>query len=136
MLASLAGLAASAFERAVAHEESLRRQKLRRDLDLARQVQQGLLPKQPPTLPGYDVFDFYAPAQQVGGDYYDYVPLPDGRLVVVMADVSGKGVSEGWNHFLVRVANDRGGWQFQARLECRYPTLAPLLQTDVVRPGP
>jgi len=93
VLASLAGLAARAFEQAVAHEERVRREKLRRDLDLARQVQQGLLPKHPPVLPGYEVFDFYAPAQQVGGDYYDYVPLPDGRLVIVMADVSGKGVS-------------------------------------------
>lgn len=93
VFASLAGLAARAFEQAVAHEDRVRREKLRRDLDLARQVQQGLLPRHPPVLPGYDVFDFYAPAQQVGGDYYDYVPLPDGRLVVVMADVSGKGVS-------------------------------------------
>jgi serine phosphatase RsbU (regulator of sigma subunit) len=42
---------------------------------------------------GYDVFDFYSPAQQVGGDYYDYVDLPDGRVVVVLSDVSGKGVS-------------------------------------------
>jgi sigma-B regulation protein RsbU (phosphoserine phosphatase) len=93
VLASLAGLAARAFEQSMAHEETVRREKLRRDLDLARQVQQGLLPKHPPVLPGYDVFDFYAPAQQVGGDYYDYVPLRDGRLVIVMADVSGKGVS-------------------------------------------
>lgn len=93
VLASLAGLAARALARAVAHEETVRREKLRRDLELARKVQQGLLPQQPPDLPGYDVFDFYAPAQQIGGDYYDYVPLPDGRLAVVMADVAGKGIS-------------------------------------------
>lgn len=93
VLASLAGLAARALEQAVAHEDRVRREKLKRDLDLARQVQQGLLPKHPPSLPGYDVFDFYAPAQQVGGDYYDYVPLRDGRLGAVLADVSGKGVS-------------------------------------------
>jgi len=93
VLASLAGLAARALAQAVVHEEQLRRAKLRRDLDLARQVQQGLLPRQPPPLPGYEIFDYYAPAQQVGGDYYDYVPLPDGRVAVVLADVSGKGVS-------------------------------------------
>ncbi len=93
VLASLAGLAARAFEQAVAHEDHVKRETLKRDLDLARQVQQGLLPKQPPAMEGYDVFDFYSPAQQVGGDYYDYVDLPDGRVVVVLSDVSGKGVS-------------------------------------------
>lgn len=93
VLASLAGQAARALEQAVAHEDRVRREKLRRDLDLARQVQQGMLPKHPPEIPGYDIFDFYSPARQVGGDYYDYVPLPDGRVVAVLADVSGKGVS-------------------------------------------
>jgi len=93
VLASLAEQAARAIEQAVAHEDRVRREKLRRDLDLARQVQQGMLPKQPPEIPGYDIFDFYSPARQVGGDYYDYVPLPDGRVVAVLADVSGKGVS-------------------------------------------
>jgi sigma-B regulation protein RsbU (phosphoserine phosphatase) len=93
VLASLAEQAARAIEQALAHEDSIRREKLRRDLDVARQVQQGMLPKQPPEIPGYDIHDFYSPARQVGGDYYDYLPLPDGRVVVVMADVSGKGVS-------------------------------------------
>ena len=93
VLASLAEQAARAIEQALAHEDRVRREKLRRDLYVARQVQQGMLPKQPPVIPGYDIFDFYSPARQVGGDYYDYVPLPDGRVVAVMADVSGKGVS-------------------------------------------
>lgn len=93
VLASLAEQAARAIEQALAHDDRVRREKLRRDLDVARQVQQGMLPKQPPQIPGYDIFDFYAPARQVGGDYYDYVPLPDGRVVAVLADVSGKGVS-------------------------------------------
>jgi beta-galactosidase len=50
--------------------------------------------------------------------------------------LSGLSLEKGWNHFLVRVVNDRGNWQFQARLECRYPTLAPLLRTEVARPTP
>ncbi len=41
---------------------------------------------------GYQFFDFYEPANQVGGDYYDYIPLPGGRLGVIVADVSGKGI--------------------------------------------
>ena len=93
VLASLAEQAARAIEQALAHEDRVRREKLRRDLDVARQVQQGMLPKHPPEVPGYDIFDFYSPARQVGGDYFDYVPLPDGRMVAVLADVSGKGVS-------------------------------------------
>jgi sigma-B regulation protein RsbU (phosphoserine phosphatase) len=93
VLASLAEQAARAIEQAISHEERVRREKLRHDLELARQVQQGMLPKKPPEIPGYDVFDFYSPARQIGGDYYDYVPLPDGRVVAVLADVSGKGVS-------------------------------------------
>lgn len=49
--------------------------------------------------------------------------------------LTGLSLEKGWNHFLVRVANDRGGWQFKARLQCRYPTLAPLLRTEVARPA-
>ena len=50
--------------------------------------------------------------------------------------LTGLSLEKGWNHFLIRAVNDRGGWQFQARIECRYPTLAPLLQTEVARPTP
>ena len=56
-------------------------------------MQRGLLPAAPPQLPGYYFFDFYEPANQVGGDYYDYIELPGDRLAVVLGDVSGKGVS-------------------------------------------
>jgi serine phosphatase RsbU (regulator of sigma subunit) len=62
-------------------------------LELAHRVQRGLLPPAPPVLPGYHFFDFYESANQVGGDYYDYVQFPDGRVAVVLGDVSGKGVS-------------------------------------------
>jgi sigma-B regulation protein RsbU (phosphoserine phosphatase) len=51
------------------------------------------LPSAPPQIAGYHFFDFYEPANHVGGDYYDYIDLPGGRLAVVLADVSGKGVS-------------------------------------------
>ena len=80
-------------ERPAARERRCEQQALQRDLELAHKVQQGLLPSAPPKIAGYQFFDFYEPANQVGGDYYDYVPLPDGRLAVVVADVSGKGVS-------------------------------------------
>jgi sigma-B regulation protein RsbU (phosphoserine phosphatase) len=93
VLAGVAGQAAKAVEQATAHDERVAQEQIKRDLELANRVQQGLLPVVPPCLPGYEVFDFYEPAHQVGGDYFSYVPLPDGRLAVVLADVSGKGVS-------------------------------------------
>ena len=43
--------------------------------------------------PGYEFFDYYQPAAQVGGDYFDYIPLPDGRVAIVVADVVGHGVA-------------------------------------------
>lgn len=92
VLASVAGQAAFAVENAQLHEAALRRQALERDLQLAHTVQQGFLPSRPPELSGYQFFDFYEPANQVGGDYYDYIPLPGGRLGVIVADVSGKGM--------------------------------------------
>jgi serine phosphatase RsbU (regulator of sigma subunit)/pSer/pThr/pTyr-binding forkhead associated (FHA) protein len=92
LLASVACQAAVAVENAQLHETAMRQQSLERDLELAHKVQQGILPSAPPQLPGYEFFDFYDPASQVGGDYFDYVPLPNSRFGVVLADVSGKGM--------------------------------------------
>jgi sigma-B regulation protein RsbU (phosphoserine phosphatase) len=93
VLAGIAGQAAQAVEQAVAHDRRVQQEQIKRDLELAHRVQQGLLPTRPPEIPGYEVFDFYEPAQHVGGDFFAYVPLSEGRLAVVLADVSGKGVS-------------------------------------------
>lgn len=93
VLAGLAGQAARVVEQAIAHDDRISREQLNRDLELAHRVQQGLLPSCPPAVEGYEVFDFYEPARHVGGDFFTYVPLPDGRLAVVLADVSGKGVA-------------------------------------------
>ena len=93
VLAGVAGQASQAIEQALAHDERLAREHLARDLELAHRVQQGLLPSRPPELPGYEVFDFYESARHVGGDFFGYVPLAGDRLAIVLADVSGKGVS-------------------------------------------
>ncbi len=93
VLASVARQAAFAVENAQLHETAMRQQRLDYDLQLAHQVQQGFLPEQAPLIEGYEFFDYYEPASQLGGDYYDYIPLPGGRLAVVVADVSGKGVA-------------------------------------------
>lgn len=77
--------AARAVEMARLHHE-------RRDLEAATQIQKSFLPDEHPRVPGLQFFDAYASAQQVGGDYYDYVPLPGNRLGIAIGDVAGKGV--------------------------------------------
>jgi phosphoserine phosphatase RsbU/P len=93
VLAGVANQAAFALENAQLHEQALKQAGMLKDLELAHKVQQSLLPSAPPKLAGYHFFDFYEPANQVGGDFYDYIHLPGGRLAIVLADVSGKGVS-------------------------------------------
>ena len=92
VLASVAAQAAFAVENAQLHETAIKQKAYERDLVLAHKVQQGLLPAAPPSIDGYEFFDFYEPANQVGGDYFDYITLPDDRLAVIVADVSGKGI--------------------------------------------
>jgi serine phosphatase RsbU (regulator of sigma subunit) len=75
------------------YEEGLRRQAIVRDLELARRVQLGLLPEAYPNCEGYEFFAYYRSAYDVGGDYYDFIELPNERLALVVADVAGKGVS-------------------------------------------
>jgi len=73
-------------------EETRERQRIEQELRVARLIQQTLLPKTLPELPGYDVAVYYQPAREVGGDFYDFLELEDGRLGLVVGDVSGKGV--------------------------------------------
>lgn len=93
MLVSVACQAAFAVENAQLHEVAMRDQALKRELAVAHEVQRGFLPSAAPRIPEYDFFEFYESAHQLGGDYYDYIDLPGGRLAVVVADVSGKGIS-------------------------------------------
>jgi serine phosphatase RsbU (regulator of sigma subunit) len=84
---TVAGLqAARAVETARHHLEL-------REMEAATQIQRSFLPGERPQVPGFQFFDHYVSAGQVGGDYYDYVPLPDGRLAVTVGDVAGKGVT-------------------------------------------
>jgi serine phosphatase RsbU (regulator of sigma subunit) len=75
------------------HESLLQRARVDRDLRLAEQIQRRFLPQSVPTVPGYEFFAHYRAAYEVGGDYYDFVPLPDGRLALTLGDVAGKGVA-------------------------------------------
>jgi serine phosphatase RsbU (regulator of sigma subunit) len=92
VLASVACQAAIAVENAELHETSIRDQRRSRELEVAHDVLQGFLPSKSPRIEGYEFFHFYEPANELGGDYYDYIPLSGRRLAVVVADVSGKGI--------------------------------------------
>lgn len=65
---------------------------VRRGLEIAREIQQSLLPEKEPTINGFDIAGWSQPADQTGGDYYDWQTLPDGRLAVSVADVTGHGI--------------------------------------------
>jgi serine phosphatase RsbU (regulator of sigma subunit) len=88
----VANLAAVAIEKANLHQTMLLQQKQQKEIDLARQVQLGFLPQTSPEIPEYEFYACYSAALAVGGDYYDFIPLPDGRIAVVLGDVAGKGV--------------------------------------------
>src|SRR5918998_1288758 len=73
-------------------QEAQERERIEQELRVARLIQQTLLPKSVPGLPGYDVAARYRPAQEVGGDFYDFLELEDGRLGLVVGDATGHGV--------------------------------------------
>ena len=93
VLVSVAAQAGIAIDNANLHEETLIQREVQRDLELAHEVQRDFLPDDQPKLPGYLFHDYYQPANHVGGDYYDYVALPDDRVAVIVADVVGHGVA-------------------------------------------
>jgi serine phosphatase RsbU (regulator of sigma subunit) len=87
-----ASAAALSIEKTLLHRQVLEKQRLEGQLKVAREVQAGLLPGAPPAVPGWDIAGLNMPTGAIGGDYFDYLPLPDGRLGLVVADVSGKGI--------------------------------------------
>ncbi|MEW4530311.1 SpoIIE family protein phosphatase [Maioricimonas sp. JC845] len=92
LLVSVGSQAGLAIENAYLHEAVIHQRDLERDLEFATQVQLGFLPKSRPRLPDYSFADYYEAALRVGGDYFDYVTLPGGRIAIALGDVAGKGV--------------------------------------------
>jgi len=92
LLTGVANQASIALENARLHNEGIRQAKIEQDLAMAREVQMSFLPGEPPEVAGYEFFAYYQPARAVGGDYYGYILRQDGRLVVCVGDVAGKGM--------------------------------------------
>lgn len=84
--------AATAIENARLYEESLEKQMLDRELVVAREIQERLLPRSSPDIPGLEISYDSRACRQVGGDFYDFIPLDDEHLGIVIADVAGKGI--------------------------------------------
>jgi len=93
LLWAAANQAAISIENARLYKSEVEKQKLETDLELARKIQQGLLPQCIPNLKNLDICGEMKPAMQVGGDYYDLINFFDKKLFVVVGDVSGKGLS-------------------------------------------
>lgn len=92
LLKGVADHASVALENAKLHESVVARERYQRDMVLAYQVQLSFLPKSLPEVQGYEFFAHYEPAQEVGGDYYGFIPVSARRLAVLLGDVAGKGV--------------------------------------------
>jgi serine phosphatase RsbU (regulator of sigma subunit)/ketosteroid isomerase-like protein len=73
-------------------QEIRERERVEQELQVARSIQQASLPLEMPTLEGWQISPYYQPAREVGGDFYDFFELPDGRLGIVVGDATGKGV--------------------------------------------
>ena len=93
VLTTLGSVAAIRVENTRLLEEHIEQQQYERELQLAREIQQRFQPTAPPVVPGYELQGISFPSYQIGGDYYDFIPCQDGRLVVALGDVSGKGTS-------------------------------------------
>jgi serine phosphatase RsbU (regulator of sigma subunit) len=93
VLVAVASQAAIAVQNADMHEGILARERIDRDLRLAEQVQRRFLPQSVPKIGGFEFYAYYQSFYEVGGDYYDFVPLRGGRLAVALGDVSGKGIA-------------------------------------------
>jgi phosphoserine phosphatase RsbU/P len=92
LLAIIAAQSAQVVENARLHEAEADLQKMREEVQLASRIQMDLLPKEQPQIPGYDIAGRSIPAQVVGGDYFDFIPVDDRRTALCLGDVSGKGL--------------------------------------------
>jgi serine phosphatase RsbU (regulator of sigma subunit)/putative methionine-R-sulfoxide reductase with GAF domain len=92
ILGGIANQAMVAVERARLRQSEIAQQRLATELALAHDIQRGFLPESLPQAPGYEIAALWEPARQIGGDFYDVIPLPGGRLGLVVADVADKGI--------------------------------------------
>jgi len=108
VLTALANVAAAKIENVRLLEESLEMRRLEEDMRMAAEIQRGLLPDQAPPVEGYGLVGMNQPCRTVGGDYYDFA-IEEGRLMLALGDVSGKGTGAALLMTVLRAAV-RGHW--------------------------
>ncbi|HLG93632.1 MAG TPA: GAF domain-containing SpoIIE family protein phosphatase [candidate division Zixibacteria bacterium] len=92
LLSDFAVQAALSIERAQLFAERVQKRRLEGELAIARQIQHSFFPKRVPELPGFDIYGGNVPSSEVGGDYYDFIPIVENQAGIAVADVSGKGI--------------------------------------------
>ncbi|MDP3024447.1 MAG: SpoIIE family protein phosphatase [candidate division Zixibacteria bacterium] len=92
LLTAFASHCAVAIERTRLHKEIIVKKKLEEELLIARNIQQSFLPAEDPNLPGFDISGINIPSEQVGGDYYDFIPIVENQIGIAIGDVAGKGI--------------------------------------------
>lgn len=93
ILTTLASVASIRVENATLLEERLERERMERELELATEIQQRFQPSGPPILPGYEFQGISFSCYEIGGDYYDFIERANGRMLIALGDVSGKGTA-------------------------------------------
>src|SRR5258708_25186244 len=93
VLTTLASVAAIRVQNARLLEQQMERVRLERELQVASEIQQRFQPASAPIVAGYELQGISFPCYEIGGDYYDFIQREDGRLIVALGDVSGKGPS-------------------------------------------
>ncbi len=147
MLVGVANQSSIALENVRMMQDAVQQERINRDLSLAHEVQMSCLPQKLPEVAGYSFHSFYQPAYMVGGDYYDFIPLPPGRLVMLLGDVAGKGMpaallvtkltSEARFHFLrdPDVAQAVGGLNDSLAPQCSMMDLFVTLAAGILDPA-
>ncbi|HLM61822.1 MAG TPA: GAF domain-containing protein, partial [Pyrinomonadaceae bacterium] len=93
ILTTLASVASIRVENARLLEERFERERIKNELELATEIQQSFQPSSPPIINGYEFQGISFPCYEIGGDYYDFIPKGDGRMLIALGDVSGKGTA-------------------------------------------
>lgn len=116
----------------VAHNITERKQseRMAHDLHIAREIQRGLLPVEQPTIEGFEIAGWNQAADETGGDYFDWLPLPDGRTVISIADATGHGIGPALITTVCR-AYFRASCSFETSLERTFTRVNKLLSNDL-----